>query len=81
MLFALVSIGFTLCFVVGLAENNKKNIVLKNHGYKTVSFFRHGLNFIRKALKNITDFNCNDIFEFIQNIVNTNFSYKLKIVM
>ncbi len=51
-LFALVAIAFTLCLVIGIALDKRKQIVVKNHGYKTVSFFRHGLNFIRKALNN-----------------------------
>jgi hypothetical protein len=80
-LFALVSIGFTLCFLVGLAEHHRKNIVVKNHGYKTVSFFRNGLNFIRKALKNSPKIDNNGVFEFILSIVNSNFDYRIKIVM
>jgi hypothetical protein len=80
-LFALVAIGFTLCFVVGLAEHHRKNIVLKNHGYKTVSFFRNGLNFIRKALKNNPKIDNNSVFDFILNIVENNFKYRSKIVM
>jgi hypothetical protein len=80
-LFALVSIGFTLCFLVGLAEHQRKNIVVKNHGYKTVSFFRNGLNFIRKALKNNPKIDNDSVFEFILNIVNSNFNQRLKIVM
>jgi Transposase DDE domain len=50
-LFALCSIAFTICFLVGLALDNIKPIEIKNNGYKANSYFRYGLNFIREVLK------------------------------
>ncbi|MEN0051257.1 MAG: IS4 family transposase [Bacteroidota bacterium] len=51
-LFALVSIAFTLCLNAGIWWNDHvKRIPVKNHGYKKNSFFRHGLNKIREAIR------------------------------
>ena len=52
-LFALCAIAFSLSFNVGLALDKITPIAIKNHGYKANSFFRHGLDFIRKIGKNI----------------------------
>jgi hypothetical protein len=49
--------------------------------YKTISFFRNELNFIRKALKNTSKIDNNSVFEFILNVVNNNFNQMTKIVM
>jgi hypothetical protein len=88
-LFALVAIAFALCLVVGIVLNKKKSIPIKNHGYKATSFFRHGLNFIRKALKNskkekiklqIMD-NLNYLIEFFVGLFERNSLRLTKIVM
>lgn len=51
-LFALVSIAFAICLKIGIwANSHLKAISLKNHGYKANSFFRHGLNLWRDALR------------------------------
>ena len=66
-----------------------KKIVIKNNGYKTNSFFRHGLNFIRQSVK-INDKRadyykvCNQlkiIFSYIYKILHDNFFQLKKIVM
>lgn len=70
-LFALCAIGFVLCFLVGLALNKIKKIPIKNNGYKENSFFRHGLDFIRKIAKNIQKrTNFKQIRQNIKNVVN-----------
>lgn len=88
-LFALVSIAFTLCFLVGLALDRKKPIPVKSHGYKAKSFFRNGLDFMRKALKinkkqniliDISN-NVNYIIQFILTLLEYNFFRLKKIVM
>jgi Transposase DDE domain len=88
-LFALCAIAFALSFAVGLALNKIKPIPLKNHGYKENSFFRHGLNFIRKISKNIkkrTLFkqiktNLNAVIQIILHNIQANFLLQQKIVM
>ena len=51
-LFALVSIAFAVCLKIGIyAHRHIKPIATKNHGYKANSFFRHGLDRWREALK------------------------------
>jgi len=51
-LFALVSITFAICLNAGIWWNDTvKAIPVKNHGYKKNSFFRHGLNKIREAIR------------------------------
>jgi len=51
-LFALVAIAFALCLKIGIwADHHIKPIKVKNHGYKANSFFRHGLEKWREALR------------------------------
>lgn len=51
-LFAVVSIAFAICLNAGIWWNDTiKAIPVKNHGYKKNSFFRHGLNKIREAIR------------------------------
>ena len=51
-LVALVSIAYGLCVSMGIYQDKKvKKIKVKNHGYKANSFFRVGLNQIRKMIK------------------------------
>ncbi len=88
-LFALCAIAFVFCFLMGLMADKIKKIVIKNNGYKTNSFFRHGLNFIRKAVKinnKRADYYrvCNEInliFSYIYKILHDNFFELKKIVM
>lgn len=54
-LFALVAIAFTVCLHIGRwSDQYQKNIEIKNHGYKANSFFRHGLECWRSALRTMT---------------------------
>lgn len=48
----LLTIGFCWCYRIGEWQNEVKPIKLKKHGYKTNSFFRCGLDFIRELLLN-----------------------------
>lgn len=88
-LFALCAIGFTIVFLVGLSLAEKKPIPIKKHGYKSNSFFRHGLNFARKALKtNKKEYILFEIqesiyyvFEWLCNLINDNLRSFEKIVM
>jgi Transposase DDE domain len=88
-LFALCAIAFIICFLVGLMADKIAKIEIKNHGYKANSFFRHGLNTIRKTLKinsknkyftQIKN-NINLIFQFIDKVLHDNFLQLQKIVM
>ncbi len=49
---ALVSLAFAICLSVGLEAAMQQSIKIKNHGYKANSFFRHGLQILRYAIKN-----------------------------
>ena len=88
-LFALCAIAFSVSFAVGLALDKIKPIPIKNHGYKANSFFRHGLNFIRKIGKNIkkrANFkqitaNLKAVIQIILNNIQFNFLLQQKIVM
>lgn len=54
-LFALVAIAFTVCLHIGRwSDQHQKPIEIKNHGYKANSFFRHGLECWRSALRTMT---------------------------
>jgi hypothetical protein len=49
---AFVSLGVALCVNLGIFLHKKvKKIKVKKHDYKSNSFFRHGLNTIRKIIK------------------------------
>lgn len=55
-LFALVAIAFAVCLHIGRwSDQHQKPIEVKNHGYKANSFFRHGLECWRRALRTLTD--------------------------
>ena len=54
-LFALVAIAFAVCLHIGRwSDLHVKSIEIKNHGYKANSFFRHGLECWRSALRTLT---------------------------
>ena len=80
-LFALVAVAFTICFLVGLVAHKDKPIKTKNHGYKTNSFFRNGLNILRKVIKNNSKIAFKPILEQIIKIINQNQLVTQKIVM
>ncbi|MFP4292145.1 MAG: transposase [Cyclobacteriaceae bacterium] len=55
-LFTLVAIAFTVCLHIGRWSNkHQKSIEVKNHGYKANSFFRHGLECWRNALRKMSE--------------------------
>jgi hypothetical protein len=55
-LFAFVSLAFVLCLSVGIDHHeNVKSIDIKNHSYKQNSFFRKGLDNLKKALNHVFD--------------------------
>ena len=54
-LFALVAIAFAVCLHIGRwSDKYQKPIQIKKHGYKANSFFRHGLECWRRALRTLT---------------------------
>lgn len=87
-LFALVSLAFCTCLKAGTYKHQKiKPLRKKKNGYKPNSFFRYGLDYIRKALlhfqyfeKIILDFFEDLIYELHENSLmwaNLNFILKL----
>ena len=54
-LFALVAIVFAVCLHIGRwSDQHVKPVKIKYHGYKANSFFRHGLECWRRALRTLT---------------------------
>ena len=50
-LFMFTGIAFVICLVIGIYKDaNEKEIPIKNHGYKSNSYFRHGLDALKEAL-------------------------------
>jgi hypothetical protein len=47
-LLAMLSIAFTFAYIVGLWLHEVKPIKFKSHGRKAVSFFRYGLDYLRR---------------------------------
>lgn len=51
-LIAIASLSFVFCWQVGYYyHQNRSKIILKSNGYKSNSFFRKGLNLVRRACK------------------------------
>jgi Transposase DDE domain len=80
-LFALVASAFAICFLVGLVAHKSKPIKTKNHGYKANSFFRNGLNILRKVMKSNSKIDFKSIIDQIIEIINKNLYVIQKIVM
>ena len=69
-LFALVAIAFAVCLHIGRwCDQHVKPIEIKNHGYKANSFFRHGLECWRRALRTLT-YELDLFIEVIAQVVN-----------
>ena len=55
-LFAFVCLAFVMCLSIGIHhDENIESIPIKNHGYKQNSFFRVGLDKIKRALDHVFD--------------------------
>lgn len=80
-LFALVAIAFTVCLHIGRwSDENQKPIEVKNHGYKANSFFRHGLECWRSALRTMS-YEIDLFIQVIDQALNPPDAYKEKILM
>ena len=67
-LFALVSLAFACCLDIGIWKHeHKKPMKTRKNGYKPNSFFRYGLNHIRKALLHFYE-KTELAFEIVENI-------------
>lgn len=80
-LFALVAMAFTICFTVGLQAHKIKPIKVKKHGYKQNSFFRNGLNCIRKMMKKNCKIDAKAIIQAVCLLILDNVIVLRKIVM
>lgn len=80
-LFALVALAFAICFLVGIVAHKDKPIKVKNHGYKANSFFRYGLNLIRKTIKTNAKIDFKAIIQQVIEIIIRNLIVCQKIVM
>ena len=54
-LVALVSLVDAFCLSVGQAADRRTPLARKNHGYRTPSLSRHGLNIVRQLTRPATD--------------------------
>ncbi len=50
-LFAIVSIAYAICWMVGIEDGKIKPVKTKKHGYPQYSVFRRGLNILREFFK------------------------------
>lgn len=80
-LFALVSMAFAICFAIGLQAHKAKPIKVKKHGYKQNSFFRNGLNCIRKMMKKNCNIDSEAIIQSVCLLILDNVIVLRKIVM
>jgi hypothetical protein len=78
-LFAFVSLAFVMCLTIGIHHDDTvKSIEIKNHTYKQNSFFRVGLDKIKKALNHVFDDigRLNSIITILLRTVHRNFSIR-----
>ncbi len=70
-LVAMVCLAFIWCLTIGVWKDQAvKAIQVKNHGYKANSFFRYGLNHLRKTIRNISN-KTSQFLNFIEILWNT----------
>ena len=80
-LFALVAIAFAVCLHIGRwCDQHVKPIKIKNHGYKANSFFRHGLECWRRALRTLS-YELDLFVEVITQVLKTPVCGTAKILM
>ena len=78
-LFTFVCLAFVMCLSIGVYHHeNVKSIPIKNHGYKQNSFFRVGLDKIKRALDHVFDDvgRINTIITILFKIIVRNFSIR-----
>jgi Transposase DDE domain len=78
-LFTFVCLAFVMCLSIGVYHHeNVKSIPIKNHGYKQNSFFRVGLDKIKRALDHVYDDigRINTIITILFKIIVRNFSIR-----
>jgi len=67
-LVAMVCLAFVWCLTIGVWKDQAiKDIRIKNHGYKANSFFRYGLNHLRRIFRNISN-RRSQFLNFIDNL-------------
>jgi len=67
-LVAMVCLAFVWCLTIGVWKDQAiKDIRIKKHGYKANSFFRYGLNHLRKIFRNISE-KVSQFLNFIDNL-------------
>lgn len=80
-LFALVAIAFVVCLHIGRwSDQHQKPIEVKNHGYKANSFFRHGLECWRRALRTLS-YEIDLFVEVVTQVIKPSVCSNAKILM
>jgi hypothetical protein len=70
-LVAMVCLAFVWCLTIGVwKDETVKTLRIKNHGYKANSYFRYGLNHLRKMVRNISN-KTSELSNFIDILWNT----------
>jgi len=65
-LFAVASLALAICVIAGEIKNNIKAIKTKNHGYKAVSLFTYGFDWLKDYFSNMQNMSLNMMFELIR---------------
>ena len=65
-LFAVVSLSLSICVIAGEIKNNIKAIKIKKHGYKAVSLFTYGFDWLKDYFCNIQNVALNMMFELLR---------------
>ncbi len=65
-LFAVVSLALAICVVAGEIKNNIKAIKIKKHGYKAVSLFTYGLDWLKDYFCNTPNMALNMMFKLLR---------------
>ena len=62
-LFAVVSLALAICVIAGEIKNNIKTIKIKKHGYKVVSLFTYGFDWLKDYFCNMQNMALNMMFK------------------
>ena len=65
-LFAVVSLALAICVIAGEIKNNIKAIKTKNHGYKAVSLFTYGFDWLKDYFSNMKNMALSMMFELVR---------------
>ena len=72
-LFAIVSLSLAICVIAGEIKNNIVAIKIKKHGYRAVSLFTYGFDWLKDYFCNTANYDLNSMFKLLRERINDAF--------